>query len=96
MSYKALATLTSKGQITLPVELRRRWGLKAGDQLAFSYEGADHVMLSKRGRRSILASREQLAPLSIGRNLTQADIDRAVTQAMGVQELRVRRRRRRR
>ncbi len=29
------ATLTSKGQITLPVEIRRRLGLKAGNVLEF-------------------------------------------------------------
>jgi len=96
MSYKTHATLTSKGQVTLPVELRRLWGLKAGDQVEFDYEGGNKVMLSRRGRRSILASREELAPLSLGRGLTQADIDRAVTQAMGAQEVRVRRRSRRR
>jgi AbrB family looped-hinge helix DNA binding protein len=96
VSYKTFATLTSKGQLTLPAELRRMWGLKAGDQVAFSYEGLNRVTLSKRGRRSILASREELAPLSLGRRLRQVDIDRAVTEAMGAQELQVRRRRRRR
>ncbi len=29
------ATLTSKGQLTVPVEIRRRLGLKAGDVLEF-------------------------------------------------------------
>ena len=29
------ATLTSKGQITLPIELRRRFDLKPGDVLEF-------------------------------------------------------------
>lgn len=29
------ATLTSKGQVTVPVEVRRQLGLKAGDRLLF-------------------------------------------------------------
>jgi AbrB family looped-hinge helix DNA binding protein len=95
MSYKVHATLTSKGQVTLPAELRRLWGLKAGDQVTFDYEGSNRAVLSKRGRRSILVSREELPPLSLGRRLSQADIDRAVTEAMGAQELRARGRRRR-
>jgi antitoxin PrlF len=96
MSYKTHATLTSKGQVTLPAELRRMWGLKAGDRVEFDYPGGNEVLLTKRGRRSILASREELPPLSLGRRLSQADIDRAVTEAMGAQELRAGGRRRRR
>jgi antitoxin PrlF len=94
MSYKVDATLTSKGQITLPAELRRLWNLKAGDQVTFEYENAGRALMRKRGRRSIFTSRDGLPPLSLGRPLTQADIDRAVTEAMGVQEFRARRRRR--
>ena len=30
-----LTTLTRKGQVTLPVEIRRRLGLKEGDKVAF-------------------------------------------------------------
>ena len=29
------ATITSKGQITIPVEVRKKLGLKAGDQISF-------------------------------------------------------------
>jgi antitoxin PrlF len=29
------ATLTSKGQITIPVEIRRLWNLKTGDEIEF-------------------------------------------------------------
>jgi antitoxin PrlF len=95
MPYKARATLTSKGQITLPAELRRRWSLKAGDRLDFSLENDERVILTKRSRRSIFESRKELAPLSLGRSPTQGDIDRAVAEAMAAQELRVRGRGRR-
>lgn len=36
------STITSKGQITLPIALRRRLGLKAGDVLVFD-ESAPYV-----------------------------------------------------
>jgi AbrB family looped-hinge helix DNA binding protein len=64
MSYKARSTLTSKGQVTLPVELRRRWNLQAGDCVDFCLENDGRVVLRKWLRRSILEGRERLAPLS--------------------------------
>ncbi len=53
-THKSQSTLTSKGQITLPVELRRRWGLKPGDRLDFSLEADGRVVVRKWLRRSIL------------------------------------------
>jgi AbrB family looped-hinge helix DNA binding protein len=50
--YRLKATLTSKGQITVPVELRRRWDLKRGDQLDFTLEDDSRVVLRKRIRLS--------------------------------------------
>jgi AbrB family looped-hinge helix DNA binding protein len=50
--YKARATLTSKGQITLPVELRRRWDLKTGDELDFALDGDNRVVVRKLFRAS--------------------------------------------
>jgi len=47
------ATLTSKGQITLPVEIRRRLGLKPGDVLEFD-ETAPYVKASKPFSREIM------------------------------------------
>ena len=35
------AKLTSKGQITLPREVRRALGVKAGDKLVFEHNGKD-------------------------------------------------------
>lgn len=63
MSYKSRSTLTSKGQITLPVELRRRWDLKPGDCVDFCLEDDGRVVLRKWLRRSILQGREELPPL---------------------------------
>jgi AbrB family looped-hinge helix DNA binding protein len=94
MPYKARITVTRKGQITLPVELRRRWALKPGDSIDFSLENDERVILTKHQRRSILESREELAPLSLGRPLTQSDVDRALADPMSAQELRVGGRRR--
>lgn len=34
----ATATLTSKGQVTIPAEVRKRLRLKAGDRIAFVFE----------------------------------------------------------
>ena len=64
MSHKSRSTLTSKGQITLPVELRRRWELKPGDCIDFCLEDDGRVVLRKWLRRSILEGREELPPLS--------------------------------
>ena len=42
---EVVSTITSKGQITVPVEVRRRLGLSTGDKLAFviGVDGAVHV-----------------------------------------------------
>ena len=63
MSFKSRSTLTSKGQITLPVELRRRWDLKPGDCIDFCLEDDGRVVLRKWLRRSILEGRDELTPL---------------------------------
>lgn len=41
------ATMTSKGQLTIPKQVRDRLGLHAGDRIEFVEEG-DVVMLRKR------------------------------------------------
>lgn len=43
------ATLTSKGQITIPQEVRKRLGLKQGDQVVFVTENGITVMKPARG-----------------------------------------------
>ena len=46
---RALATLSSKGQVTIPQEVRQRLGLKQGDQIAFVIENGVTVIRPARG-----------------------------------------------
>lgn len=53
------ATLTSKGQLTVPREVRERLGLKAGDRLLFDIEG-DTVRLRVIQRHTVADLFERL------------------------------------
>jgi antitoxin PrlF len=41
----ATSTLTSKGQITVPKEVRDRLGLKKGDRIAFEFDEHGNLLL---------------------------------------------------
>lgn len=92
MSITSDATLTSKGQLTVPAEIRQALNLRSGDKLSFELTDDMELKVVAKRRRSIFELRETLPPLTLGRPLTQADIDDAVTEAMNEQEERVRRR----
>ncbi|MBY0531417.1 MAG: AbrB/MazE/SpoVT family DNA-binding domain-containing protein [Xanthobacteraceae bacterium] len=47
LNYRARATLTTKGQVTLPVVLRRLWDLDAGDEIDFTLQDDGRVVLRK-------------------------------------------------
>ncbi|MGI8910436.1 MAG: AbrB/MazE/SpoVT family DNA-binding domain-containing protein [Rubrobacteraceae bacterium] len=46
------ATITSKGQLTIPKQVRDRLGLKPGDRLAFDLDG-DDILLRVEKRRAL-------------------------------------------
>lgn len=91
MSIKSASVMTSKGQFTLPIEIRQALDLRPGDELRFELTDDKQLSVVPRRRRSIFELRDTLPPLTLGRPLTQADIDDAVTEAMNEQEDRVRR-----
>jgi len=93
MSYKSSATVTAKGQVTLPAGIRERLGLKAGDRLDFHLTDSGELSVVATKRRSILQSRDNLPGLTLGRPLTQRDIDDAIGDEMVAQEMRIRRQR---
>jgi AbrB family looped-hinge helix DNA binding protein len=47
----AVATVTSKGQVTLPVEIRRRLGIGAGTRLEFIVKNGDRLEVVRVGGR---------------------------------------------
>ena len=48
----AMSTISSKGQITVPVEVRRRLGLKQGDRVEFVYEDGRTVLRPARTEKN--------------------------------------------
>lgn len=44
------ATVTSKGQVTIPKDVRERLGLKPGDQIRFVEDGAGFRLTRQTGR----------------------------------------------
>lgn len=41
----AIATITSKGQVTIPKKIRDKLGLQAGDILSFNIESGDKITI---------------------------------------------------
>ncbi len=44
------STLSTKGQVTIPVDVRRRLGIKEGDRLEFVFDGGQTVLRPVRDR----------------------------------------------
>ena len=51
------ATLTSKGQMTLPSAVRARLGLEAGDHLLVTVQDDDTIILKRKPTASVTALR---------------------------------------
>ncbi len=82
MADKIIATITSKGQITLPAQHRKAWGLKPGDQIAFDPPVGKSVRIEPRRKRSIFERIDELKLPPLGRPLTQKDIEDSIAGAM--------------
>jgi AbrB family looped-hinge helix DNA binding protein len=46
----AASTLTSKGQVTIPKEVRERLGLKEGDRLVFRFDDQGNLLVRPEAR----------------------------------------------
>jgi antitoxin PrlF len=91
MAYEVEATVTSKGQVTIPVGIRERLGVKAGDALRFRLSETGELTVVPRRKRSIFEIAREMPLPALDRPLTQQDIDNAIGDAMAEQEDRIKR-----
>ena len=84
----ATATITSKGQITLPKEVREHLGLKRGDRVDFSIDAEGKVQM-RAAKRSVselfgFLKRPGAVPVSI------EEIDESIAQSRQADDERIR------
>lgn len=80
---KATAKVTSKGQVTIPKEIRRALRVKTGDRLVFVVDGKG-LRVKVSGDESALS--EQVGVLRKGKGLSQGQVDRWLAEIRGHQE----------
>jgi AbrB family looped-hinge helix DNA binding protein len=78
MAFDAEATITSKGQVTVPASIREKLGIKAGDRLHFRLTDSGELTVIPIRRRSIFDRLDKLKLPSIGRPVSREDIDAAI------------------
>jgi AbrB family looped-hinge helix DNA binding protein len=68
-----LATVTSKGQVTIPAKVRRKLGLQTGSKVLF-FDSGDDVLIKKNSPDAALeAIQNVLAPLAAERGILTDD-----------------------
>lgn len=67
------AKMTSKGQLTVPVEVRRRLGLDTGDVLVFEVSGNYATMHKKRPTLEAIAEIREKYPPPVEREISDRD-----------------------
>jgi AbrB family looped-hinge helix DNA binding protein len=68
-----LATVTSKGQITIPAAVRRKLGLQTGSKVLFFENGDDFVIKKNSAAAALEAIQSVLAPLAAEQGIMTDD-----------------------
>ncbi len=76
---ESIATMTTKGQLTVPIEVRRQLGLKAGDKVLFQFEGQEVKLVPAASR--LAAGYQSLPPLDQPREWDEVEATVAEEQA---------------
>ena len=77
----ATATMTSKGQLTVPKEIREQLGLAPGDKVELVVSGADGTAIMRK--RRVVELSELLGSMpNNGYSLTLEEMDEAIAEAV--------------
>jgi antitoxin PrlF len=57
-----IGTVSTKGQVTVPKDVREALHIRAGDKLVFDLEGGDRVLVRKAEPQRLTAILDRLAP----------------------------------
>jgi antitoxin PrlF len=75
--------ITSKGQVTIPVAVRRKLGVKAGERVTFVFRRPGEAIFRRAASSSVSSSRGALAGKTNGKVATAADIRQAAAAGAG-------------
>lgn len=83
--------LTSKGQLTIPVELRTLLNLTEGDRLAFVLDDSERIIevqpKTKKSIRGVMGALKPTFPIDVDDAIELAITERAKAVASGLKEL---------
>ncbi len=85
----AFTTMTSKGQVTIPKDIRDQLGLGAGTRFYVTVRDGEVVAIPKNLKLSDLAG--MLGRPPNGQSLTIEEIDEAIAEALAEDEERIKR-----
>ena len=71
--------ITSKGQVTIPVAVRRKLGVTGGERVAFVFRRPGEIIFRRAGRASVSSS-GVLVGKTNGKVASNADIRHAVAE----------------
>lgn len=77
-----LAKISSNGQITVPVEIRRRLGLKAGDKILFFQNKNGEIVLSNASAQAIRKAQAAFAGAAEEMGVSSEDDMQAIIDEM--------------
>jgi antitoxin PrlF len=83
------STMTSKGQLTVPKEIRETLGLKEGTKFSVTIENGNVVARPKN--RSIMELAGILGKAPNGKSLTVEEMDEAIGEMLGEDDERIKR-----